>query len=149
MALHSATHLFCNEDVGNGLRDLVDLDSLLRDFGRDESFWPGLTVRAAELDLTRPLYYALRYVVPILNTPVPAQVLRAAEVGRPPSLLRRLMDGIFLRTLQSERAGATDRLISLARGSLYVRAHWLRMPPLLLAQHLTIKALRREEEKPG
>jgi hypothetical protein len=30
MVLHSAAHLFCNEDVGNSLRDLVDLDCLLR-----------------------------------------------------------------------------------------------------------------------
>jgi hypothetical protein len=44
---------------------------------------------------------------------------------------------------------AADGLASLARGSLYVRAHWLRMPLLLLAQHLTIKALRREEQKAG
>jgi Uncharacterised nucleotidyltransferase len=145
MVLHSATHLFCNEDVGNGLRDLVDLDSLLRDFARDESFWPGLTVRAAELDLTRPLYYALRYAVRLLATPVPAGVLRAAEIGRPPSLLRGLMDTIFLRTLQPERAGATEGMAALARGSLYVRAHWLRMPPLLLAYHLLIKAFRREQ----
>ena len=36
MVLHSATHLFCNEDVGNGLRDLVDLDSLLREFAQRE-----------------------------------------------------------------------------------------------------------------
>jgi len=145
MVLHSATHLFCNEDVGNGLRDLVDLDSLLRDFARDDSFWPGLTVRAAELDLTRPLYYALRYAVRFLATPVPAGVLRAAEIGRPPSLLRGLMDGIFLRTLLPEPAGAAEGLAALARGSLYVRAHWLRMPPLLLAYHLIIKAFRREE----
>jgi hypothetical protein len=145
MVLHSATHLFCNEDVGNGLRDLADLDSLLRDFARDESFWPGLTARAEELDLTRPLYYALRYAVRLLATPVPVAVLRAAEIGRPPSLLRGLMDGIFLHTLQPDRADAAESLAALARGSLYVRAHWLRMPPLLLAYHLVIKAFRREE----
>ena len=147
MVLHSATHLFCNEDVGNGLRDLVDLDSLLRDFAREAGFWPRLTARAAELDLTRPLYYALRYAVRLLDTPVPASALGAAEIGRPPSLLRGLMDALFLQTLRPERA--SDSLASLVRGSLYVRAHWLRMPPLLLAQHLTIKALRREEEKAG
>src|SRR5262249_12635180 len=59
MVLHSATHLFCNEDVGNSLRDLVDLDSLLRGFARTEGFWPKLTTRSVELDLGRPLYYAL------------------------------------------------------------------------------------------
>jgi hypothetical protein len=146
MVLHSATHLFCNEDVGNGLRDLVDLDSLLRDFARDESFWPGLTVRAEELDLTRPLYYALRYVAPILNTPVPTRVLREAEIGRPPPLLQGLMDAIFLRTLQPDGVGAAASLAALARGSLYLRAQWLRMPPLLLACHLITKALRREQQ---
>jgi hypothetical protein len=147
MVLHSATHLFCNEDVGNSLRDLVDLDSLLREFASEESFWPRLTVRAGELDLTRPLYYALRYAVRLLDTPVPDRVLGAAEIGRPPTLLRGLMDALFLRTLQPNPA--SDGLASLARGSLYVRAHWLRMPPLLLAQHLAVKALRREEQKAG
>jgi hypothetical protein len=29
-----------------------------------------------------------------------------------------------------------------ARWLLYVRSHWLRMPPWLLTRHLTIKALR-------
>jgi Uncharacterised nucleotidyltransferase len=149
LVLHSATHLFCNEDVGNGLRDLIDLDSLLRDFARDETFWPGLTARAMDLDLTRPLYYALRYAVRLLATPVPAGVLRAAELGRPPSLLCGLMDAIFLRTLLPEPVGAAEGLAALARGSLYVRAHWLRMPPLLLAHHLAIKALRREEGRAG
>jgi hypothetical protein len=149
MVLHSATHLFCNEEQGNGLRDLADLDSLLRDFGPERGFWPGLTARAAELDLTRPLYYALRYATRILNTSVPTRVLREAEIGRPPPLLRGLMDALFLRTLQPERRGATNGLASMARGSLYLRAHWLRMPPLLLAQHLTVKALRREEENAG
>ena len=148
MVLHSATHLFCNEDVGNGLRDLVDLDGLLRGFGGEPGFWSDLTARAAEMDLTRPLYYALRYLPPILDTPIPAQTLREAEIGRPPRVLRGLMDRIFLRTLQPDRSGPADGWASLARGSIYVRAHWLRMPPLLLARHLTIKALRREEEKP-
>jgi putative nucleotidyltransferase-like protein len=143
MVLHSATHLFCNEDVGNSLRDLVDLDSLLREFASEENFWTRLTVRAGELDLTRPLYYALRYAVRILGTPIPARVRHEAEIGRPPLLLRGLMDALFLGTLQPDRA--TTALASLARGSLYVRAHWLRMPPFLLARHLIVKALRREQ----
>jgi hypothetical protein len=145
LVLHSATHLFCNEDVGNNLRDLLDLDSLLREFANEADFWPGLAARAVELDLARPLYYTLRYVVHVLGTPVPAQVLHEAEFGRPPRLLRGLMDALFLRTLQPGHG--TDGWTAVARGSLYLRAHWLRMPPLLLAEHLTIKALRREQPK--
>jgi len=142
MVLHSAAHLFLNEELGSGLRDLADLDSLLRHFGREAGFWDELTARAGELDLARPLYYALRYSKQILETPVAPQALQAADSGRPSVLLRRLMDALFLRALQPERAG--ERLTPLARRSLYVRAHWLRMPPLLLACHLTIKAFRRK-----
>jgi hypothetical protein len=130
------------------LRDLVDLDGLLRGFGGEPDFWSDVTARAAEMDLTGPLYYALRYLPSILDTPIPAQTLRDAEIGRPPRILRSVMDRIFLGTLQQDRSGPADGWASLARGSVYVRAHWLRMPPLLLARHLTIKALRREEEKP-
>jgi hypothetical protein len=143
MVLHSATHLFCNEDVGNSLRDLVDLDALLRGFAEKADFWPALTVRAAELDLSRPLYYALRYAVRILDTPVPQEVIKAAAIGRPPSPLRGIMDALFEKVLTP--SNGADSLVALARSSLYIRAHWLRMPPLLLARHLVTKAIRREE----
>ena len=142
MVLHSATHLFCNEDVGNSLRDLVDLDGLLRSLTDQDDGWPRLTVRAAELDLTRPLYYALRYAAQILDTPIPVGVRRAAELGRPPPWLGTLMDALFLRALCP--GGTMHGLASFARGLLYVRAHWLRMPPLLLARHLLTKAFHRE-----
>ena len=145
MVLHSATHLFCNEDVGNSLRDLVDQDSLLRGFAGEEGFWATLAGRATELGLARPLFYGLRYARVVLATPVPASVLRAAERGRPPSLSLRLMDAAFLRMLRPGQLGQGSGAASLARGSLYLRAHWLRMPPLLLAYHLITKALRQEQ----
>jgi len=149
MVLHSAAHLFLNEDLTGGLRDIADLDSLLRHFGQDAGFWQALAARARELDLARPLYYALRYATRILDTPVPAQALQAAETDRPPAWLRRLMDGLFLRALRPAHVSAADRFTALARRALYVRAHWLRMPPLLLAYHLTIKAFRKEQESPS
>jgi hypothetical protein len=33
--------------------------------------------------------------------------------------------------------------LRFARWLLYVRSHWLRMPPALLARHLTTKWMRR------
>jgi hypothetical protein len=149
MVLHSATHLFLNEDLTGGLRDLADLDSLLRHFGQHAGFWQELTARARELDLARPLHYALRYATRILDTPVPAQVLQAAGMDRPPAWLQRLMDGLFLRALRPAHVSAADRFTAPARRALYVRAHWLRMPPQLLAYHLTIKAFRKEKESPS
>jgi len=61
MVLHSATHLFSDGELEHGLRDLVDLDALIRHFGKSKEFLGQLVKRAQEMDLTRPLYYALRF----------------------------------------------------------------------------------------
>jgi len=146
MVLHSATHLFYNEDLSQGLRDLVDLDGLMRQFGEEPAFWEKLAARAVELDLARPLYYGLRYASRFLDTPVPSSVFERAEAGRPPRTLGRVMDGLYARVFRPASAGDVGPLTPMSRHLLYVRAHWLRMPPLLLMWHLGFKAFRREEE---
>jgi hypothetical protein len=144
MVLHSATHLFYNEDLSQGLRDLVDLHTLTNQFDSDPDFWDQLTARADELDLTRPLYYGLRYSAAFLNTSIPERIIHLAERGRPLAPLSRLMDLLYRRAL---RPGALsgDFLAAIAREALYIRAHWLRMPPHLLLWHLGYKAIRREQ----
>ena len=149
MVLHSATHLFFNEEFSHGLRDLTDIDSLLRPFALQPGFWNRLTARGVELDLSRPLYYALRYAKHLLATPIPASALEGQAGGRPPAVLRGVMDALFTRALAPDHPSTTDALTPLVRRALYLRAHWLRMPPLLLAYHLTHKALRAEEPQPA
>jgi hypothetical protein len=140
MVLHSATHLFHEGEFDNGLRDLADLDGLLRHFGREPSFWAGLVPRAHELGLSRPLYYALRYARSLLETPVPAEVVDEARAGEPPGPLRPVLDFCFSRALRPTHSSCADRWTPLARKLLYVRSHWLRMPFPLLAVHLARKA---------
>jgi hypothetical protein len=139
MVLHSAVHLFHGE-LENGLRDLVDLDILLRHFSSLPLFWATLAERARELDLTRPLFYALRYAAYFLHTPVPPTVMEAAEIGRPNRLVLALMDQLYRRALLPAHRSCSDWLTGPARQMLYLRANWLRMPPLLLARHLFHKA---------
>ena len=55
----------------------------------------------------------------------------------------------WARALRPLHADATDTWTPAALFALYVRAHWLRMPPLLLARHLTIKALKLHEDRPA
>lgn len=136
MVLHSATHLFHDGELENGLRDLLDIDSLFRHFGNLPSFWPHLVERAVELELTRPLFYALRYAVNLLHSPIPPGTLAAARIGRPDQLTLGLVDALFTRALMSPHPSCSDWLTSLARKLLYIRANWLRMPPLLLSRHL-------------
>ena len=46
------------------------MNLLLRHFGTDPAFFASLVERAAELDLRRPLFYALRYTARVLGTPI-------------------------------------------------------------------------------
>ena len=141
MVLHSAVHLFSEGEYDHGLRDLFDLHRLLCHFGATEpGFWAALPARAAELSLGRPLFYALRYAMRLLGTPVPGASLAAARAGRPPRALLALMDALFdsaLRPPHPSCAGAVDPLF---KGMLYIRGNWLRMPPLMLSRHLFHKA---------
>jgi hypothetical protein len=146
MVLHSACHLFHEEELHHGLRDLVDLDALLRAFGDDPVFWKGLPARARELDLARPLYLALRYVRMLLHTPIPAEAIRDAAAGAPALPGRVLMDALYSRALQAPHSSCADVASGLARRLLFVRAHWLRMPPWLLARHLAHKILSPPKE---
>jgi hypothetical protein len=140
MVLHSATHLFHNEQLDHGLRDLVDLDCLLRHFSDLPSFWPTLVKRAQELELTRSLFYALRYAMQILHTPVPSSAIQAAQIGSPNRLLVALMDQLFAQALLPDHPSCSNWFATIARKVLYVRATWLRMPPFLLTRHLFHKA---------
>jgi len=140
MVLHSAAHLFHEGELHNGLRDLVDIDGLLCHFSRLPSFWPELVERAKVLELTRPLFYALRYTAQMLHTPVPPEAMEAARIGRPNPLTLTFMDALFSRALMPDHSSCSDWLTGTARWMLYVRANWLRMPPLLLARHLFHKA---------
>ncbi len=147
MVLHSATHLFHDGELERGLRDLVDLDLLLRHFGTDEGFWEALPRRAAELDLQRPLYYALRHCRRLLDTPVPSAVLEAVADAAPPPPLRALMDVLFGRGLEVDHDSCRAVGDGLARWLLYMRSHYLRMPLYLLIPHLLRKASRRRRDR--
>lgn len=149
MVLHSMTHLFYDGELEHGLRDLVDLDSLLRQFDAESAgFWEALAPRAQELDLERPLYYGLRYVSAFMGTQVPPAAFDAVTSAGPTGVARAWMDALFRRALQPAHASCADALTPAARWLLYVRSHWLRMPPHLLAWHLGHKALRRSPEHP-
>jgi len=143
MVLHSASHLFHEGELDQGFRGIVDLDSLLREFGEQDGFWDGLIPRAIQLELVRPLLYALRYTALMLGTPVPPAILE--EIKRTPgaptsALFLVMMDALFLRALRPTHASTSDRWTPLARWLLYVRGHWMRMPPGLLIRHLARKA---------
>jgi hypothetical protein len=142
MVLHGAAHLFTEEFL-SGLRQLADLHDLLTHFGRTEGFWADLLKRARRHGLGRILYYLLRYSREVLGTEIPDEVRSAVEAHRPNIVVRAIMDAAVLPALPPTAFGESRPGRRVALWLLYVRSHWLKMPPSLLARHLLSKALRR------
>lgn len=142
LVLHAVIHLFHEGNLAGGLRDLADIDGLLRHFGAEPGFWDALLARAEEFDARRVLAYGLRYAALLFDTPAPQDVRRQAARWEASPPAQRMMDGLVVATLLAA-VGEGGHGARGAAWMLYVRSHWRRMPPLLLARHLLRKAVTR------
>ena len=143
MTLHSAVHLFHDGAFEHGLRDLLDLDALMTDFGRDPAYWETLVVRAERLGLTRPMFYAIDYCTRVLGTDIPATVADRTAAWRPGALHRNAMEYLVRRQILRSRIDDTGRENTVADTVALTRAHLLRMPLRLLLPHLARKTMMR------
>lgn len=142
--LHSAAHLFTDSEPRDRLRDLVDLDGLMRHFGRDAAYWSELPARARELGLSEPLALALHFVERWLQTPVPDVVRKSAQESGPSASSRFWLHPMLASALTpAEPDGGTRVWQDLAAQGLLVRYHYLRMPLRLLLPHIWHKAVVR------
>jgi hypothetical protein len=144
MVLHSAAHLFQDGELAGGIRDLSDMDLLLRHFGeRVPLFWDRILARAEELGLRRPFSYALRFTRRLLNTPLPDTALLAADRWKPALPLSWTMDLLIDRALLPPSVDSHRWDMELSNWLLLMRGHWLRMPLAILLPHLGHQVARR------
>lgn len=130
MVVHAAAHLFADGDLAGGLRNLWDIDRLLREFSGRPGFWTALGERARHHGLSGPVARALRLAATLYGTPVDSVSGRS-----------RPSDRLFERRLLARNGWGQPTRRAL-RFAFYVRSHWLRMPPVMLARHLWVKARR-------
>lgn len=121
MIVHGAAHLLADGDLQGGLRNLWDIRCLLDEFG-DDGFDLKLAACAAQHGLTREVERVVR--------------LSAHLFGEGAALT--LADRVHVRRLLA-RDGWGQRTRKLTELAFYLRGHWLRMPPLMLAKHLWTK----------
>lgn len=142
VVLHAMSHLMFDGDLADKLRDLVDVRDMVIYFSsRDPEFWRNLVARAVELDVTRPTYYCLRYVNNLLDQAVPGSAIASASRWAPPKPIVWLMDRLVPRALYPQHPDHNNRATEFCRFLLYLRSHWIRMPPWLLVYHLSYKLL--------
>ena len=130
--VHAAAHLFADGDLAGALRNLWDIHCLLADTGTD-----GLAARAARHGLAPAVARAARLAHHLYATPVPPEWRRLTVPDR---AFRR-------RILAVDGWGRDTR--PATRLAFYIRSHWLRMPPLMLARHLWTKARRGKPDGNG
>ncbi len=135
MICHCAAHLLADGDLAGGLRNLWDIHCLVQEFeptgpnslhAWDSWIW-SLFARAEQHQLKHSLSRALRL----------SHFLFGAEGDRNPAFLS-LIDRLYIRRLTA-RDGWGRPTRKLTRLAFYIRSHWLRMPPLMLARHLWTK----------
>ena len=151
LVLHAMTHLLYGGEMDDALRELVDVDQLLRHFAEAElGFWDRFWPRAEAIGLAPPAFLGLRYAARLLSTPVPPAVVDASRSAAPPGPWLRALDRLVPLALFPGHPDRPSARLPAARLLLYMRAHWLRMPPVLLARHLGYKAwLRLRPDVPG
>ncbi len=140
LVIHSITHLVHEGELHNGLRDLRDIDCMLRDFGDATAFWERFTICAGGNDLAEPVHFGLQLARRFFGTPVPETVLVELAAMRRAPRSSRLLQAVFAKALLHDNTDKPDWASNLARWLVYARAHALRMPAPLLVRHLAIKA---------
>jgi len=129
MLLHSIAHLFADGDLAGGLRNLWDINQLIQQFTKeDKEFWVKLAQRSEQHQLNAHLARALRLTNRLYQTPVDQ-----ALAGK-----SRLSDNYYIKRLTA-RDGYGRETRKIIRQAFYIRSHWLRMPPMMLARHLWTK----------
>ena len=115
---HAVAHLLADGDLAGGLRNLWDIFCLLE--GADRA---ALTERAQRHGIAVHVRQAQRI----------ADALFGEGKGR-----LSLWDRIVIRRLLARDGWGRERRKWL-RFAFYLRSHWLRMPPMMLARHLFTK----------
>lgn len=148
--LHSAAHLFQDSELSDRVRDLVDLDALLRAGLKTPGFWPSLTGRARELGLGGPLALACHFTQAWLDTPVPQAVHAALRASGPGPVQRLwLLPALSQALTPVEPDGRATPQQRLAAKLILLRYHLTRMPLALLLPHAWHKFRHRSSAAAG
>ena len=128
MVIHCATHLIADGDLAGGLRNLWDMHCLLTEFyGTDSNYYAKLQQRATHHQLWPAVHRAARLAEKLYGTEIPKDLNSWNR-----------QDKWFIRRLTA-RDGWGRPTRKITRLIFYIRSHWLRMPPLMLARHLFTK----------
>lgn len=128
MLCHCAAHLMADGDLAGGLRNLWDMHCLLSQFSKeDPDIWTKLEKRAVDHQLEQAVRRSVWHAHDFYGTDIPPFWQKSVP-----------WSGAFRQRLLA-RDGYGRETHKLTRQVFYIRSHWLRMPPVMLAKHLWTK----------
>lgn len=138
MVCHCAAHMLADGDLQGGLRNLWDFRCLVLDFLKDDpDFYLSVIEEASFHGLADVVKRAFRLSNRLYGTP-----LKTYSWPLKLEFDHWSSDDIYLRRLlaRDDWGRPTDFVLQQA---FYIRSHWLRMPPRMLAKHLWTKWRKR------
>lgn len=130
MTCHCVAHVMADGDFAGGLRNLWDFHRLVTEFSEsNERFWQDLEKRAERHQLMSHVRWAAVLSSHLYRTVIPVQWSSGSTIR----------DKLTMHRLNA-RDGYGRETRKLTRLLFYIRSHWLRMPPMMLAKHLWTKS---------
>lgn len=138
--LHSAVHLFNNEEFPNGFRDLTDLYILFNQLNHIED-WQALVNHSSTVAFNNELFQAINACQRILQLKVPADIVRQLTQKQTIRSLA-LNNFIFDRVLMPFHSKLSPFGTKLAILLAFLRGHLKKMPLPILSKHIFHKLTR-------
>ena len=135
MICHAAAHFAADGDMAGGMRNLWDVHVLYAHFAKDSAFGQQLADRARHHGLYEAVSRTLRM----------AQALYGTQIAQQFSSRLSMLDRLLLRRVMARDGWGREAYV-ITRFAVYVRSHWLRMPPFMLARHLWIKWRKSDKD---
>ena len=138
LALHSAIHLFFNEECQYGFRDITDIVLLFEEF--NEAQWSTFMALATETDFIIEAELAVHFAHKLFQVQPPKTILERFKSE--PSAIQKFRYWLFAAAVLPKHPFLVQSFTDTKLWCIMLRGHYLKMPIKTLCYHLIMKTYR-------
>lgn len=134
--VHSMIHLLMNEEVTYGLRDCLDMQSII-DTHNSESFWLEVSTLVVDNDFTHEYQLLLLLLDSLFSRETVKQQILAQQITA--DTKTRFWLWCYRKAVMPDHPQLCNPYAGIARAAVYCRGHSQKMPLATLLKHSTVK----------
>ena len=134
--VHSMIHLLMNEEVTYGLRDCLDMQSII-DTHNSESFWLEVSTLVVDNDFTHEYQLLLLLLDSLFGRETVKQQILAQQITA--DTKTRFWLWCYRKAVMPDHPQLCNPYAGVARAAVYCRGHSQKMPLATLLKHSTVK----------